>query len=47
MSSQVSSKPNIIFITVDDLNDYVEGYDGHPQILTPNLNLLKSKGYLF
>ena len=26
---------NIIFITIDDLNDYVEGFDGHPQTRNP------------
>ncbi|MCB0796462.1 MAG: hypothetical protein KDB85_02460, partial [Chitinophagales bacterium] len=29
-----AQQPNIIFITIDDLNDYVEGFDGHPQTET-------------
>ena len=40
-------KPNIIFIVLDDLNDYVEGFGGHPQVETPNLLLLSQKGISF
>ena len=25
-------KPNILFIVLDDLNDYVEGFGGHMQV---------------
>lgn len=41
------SKPNIIFITVDDLNDWVGVLEGHPQVKTPSIDLLASKGMLF
>jgi len=40
-------KPNIIFIVLDDLNDYVEGFGGHPQVETPNLFALQQKGTSF
>jgi arylsulfatase A-like enzyme len=40
-------KPNIILIVFDDLNDYVEGYGGHPQVETPNLFALQQKGTTF
>ncbi len=40
-------KPNIIFIVFDDLNDYVEGFGGHPQVETPNLFALEQKGISF
>lgn len=30
--------PNVLFIAVDDLNDWVGVLDGHPQVLTPNIN---------
>ena len=40
-------KPNIIFIVLDDLNDYVEGFGGHPQAETPNLFALEQKGISF
>ena len=30
-------KPNILLIMVDDLNDYNEDLNGHPQVITPNI----------
>ncbi|MBK7567059.1 MAG: sulfatase-like hydrolase/transferase [Bacteroidetes bacterium] len=45
--SQTASKPNIILIIVDDLNDYVEGFNGQTQITTPNINFLIENGYQF
>lgn len=40
-------KPNILFISVDDLNDWIEPLGGHPQSITPNLNRLAARGTLF
>ena len=40
-------RPNVLFIAVDDLNDWIEGLSGHPQSRTPNLNRLARKGVLF
>ena len=34
---QVTEKPNIIIIMFDDLNDWVTGFNGHPQSSTPNI----------
>jgi arylsulfatase A-like enzyme len=34
----VNSKPNVLFISIDDLNDWIEPLGGHPQALTPNIN---------
>lgn len=42
-----SEKPNILFIIIDDLNDYVEGFNGHPQTITPNFVELQSMGVTF
>lgn len=42
-----STKPNVLFIVVDDLNDYVEGFGGHPQTITPNFVELQSMGVTF
>ncbi len=39
--------PNILFIAVDDLNDWVGCLSGHPQTLTPNLDKLAARGTLF
>ena len=32
--------PNILFVAIDDLNDWVEPLGGHPQAKTPNLSRL-------
>ena len=40
-------QPNVILIICDDLNDYVEGFDGHPQTQTPNIARLSKTGVTF
>ena len=40
-------KPNVLFIAVDDLNDWVGCLGGHPQAKTPNIDSLASAGVLF
>ena len=40
-------RPNILFIAVDDLNDWVGCLGGHPQAKTPHIDKLASKGVLF
>lgn len=42
-----SQRPNVIFIISDDLNDMIEGYGGHPQVITPNLAKLAATGTSF
>ena len=42
-----SSPQNILFIAVDDLNDWVGTLGGHPQALTPNMDKLAERGLLF
>ena len=39
--------PNVLFIAVDDLNDWIEPLGGHPQARTPNLSRLADEGVLF
>jgi arylsulfatase A-like enzyme len=39
--------PNILFIAVDDLNDWVGCLDGDSQTHTPNIDRLASRGMLF
>lgn len=41
------TKPNILFIAIDDLNDWVGCLDGHPQAHTPNIDRLAARGMLF
>ena len=49
MSSAVrcDERPNVLFIAVDDLNDWVGCIEGHPQAKTPNLDRLAARGVLF
>jgi arylsulfatase A-like enzyme len=41
------SKPNVLFISVDDLNDWIGCLGGHPQAKTPNIDRLAASGVLF
>ncbi len=41
------NKPNVLFIAVDDLNDWVGCLKGHPQVQTPNIDRLAAMGTLF
>lgn len=41
------SRPNVLFIAIDDLNDWVGCYGGHPQVKTPNIDRLAKRGVLF
>lgn len=41
------SKPNVIFIICDDLNDYQGVFGGHPQAITPNIDKLAASGVQF
>ena len=42
-----SDRPNVLFIAVDDLNDWVGCLGGHPQAKTPNIDALAKKGVFF
>ncbi|MCB1208553.1 MAG: sulfatase-like hydrolase/transferase [Verrucomicrobiales bacterium] len=41
------AKPNVLFISMDDLNDWIGCLGGHPQTKTPNLDRLAKSGVLF
>ena len=41
------SRPNVLFISVDDLNHWVGHLDGHPGTKTPNIDRLASEGVTF
>jgi len=45
--SHAADKPNVLFIAVDDLNDWIGCMKGHPQALTPNMDRLAARGVLF
>lgn len=42
-----AAKPNILFILIDDLNDWIGALDGHPQAKTPHIDRLAARGMLF
>jgi len=41
------AKQNILFIAIDDLNDWIGCLGGHPQAKTPNIDRLAQQGMLF
>lgn len=43
----VTAKSNILFIAIDDLNDWIGCLGGHPQAQTPNIDRLAKQGVLF
>ena len=47
MPSKSRAKPNVLFIAIDDLNDWVGCLGGHPQAITPNMDRLAARGIVF
>jgi len=45
--SDAAKRPNVLFISMDDLNDWIGCMGGHPQTITPNLDRLAESGILF
>ncbi len=41
------AKPNVLFIAIDDLNDWTGCLGGHPDVKTPHLDRLAARGVLF
>ncbi len=41
------ASPNVVLITIDDLNDWTGCLGGHPQAQTPHLDALAARGMLF
>lgn len=44
LTAVATEKPNVLFIAVDDLNDWVGCFGGNPQVKTPNLDRLAENG---
>lgn len=42
-----SDRPNVLFIAIDDLNDWVEPLRGHHMVKTPHMNRLAEAGTTF
>ena len=45
--AKAPERPNVLFIAVDDLNDWVGFLGGHPQVKTPNMDRLAKRGMAF
>ena len=41
------TRPNILFIAIDDQNDWIGCLDGHPQVKTPHIDSLAERGTVF
>ena len=47
LSSASAERPNVLFIAIDDLNDWTGKLGGHPQARTPNLDRLADQSVWF
>ncbi len=47
LSNLHAERPNILFIAIDDMNDWTGFLGGHPQAKTPNMDALAKKGVNF
>jgi len=47
LSADTAAKPNVLFIAIDDLNDWVGCLAGHPDVKTPHMDRLARRGVLF
>ena len=45
--NSIEKPPNIVLIMMDDMNDYPEVFNGHPQAKTPNIKKLANSGISF
>ena len=46
-TADATDRPNILIISIDDLNDWTGCLGGHPQAKTPNIDRLAKRGTLF
>ena len=46
-TGQAAHKPNVLFLSIDDLNDWIGPMSGHPQALTPNIDRLAKRSVVF
>ncbi len=45
--AEANAPPNVLFISIDDLNDWLGCYGGHPQVKTPHIDALATRGVTF
>ncbi|MDA1016688.1 MAG: sulfatase [Planctomycetota bacterium] len=46
-STARADKPNVLFIAIDDQNDWIGCLNGHPQVKTPHIDKLAARGTVF
>jgi arylsulfatase A-like enzyme len=46
-AAEDGARPNVLFIAVDDLNDWISCLGGHPDCKTPHIDALAARGVLF
>ena len=42
-----AERPNVLFVSLDDMNDWMGCYGGHPDAQTPNIDRLSKRAMLF
>ena len=47
LSAIGAGRPHVLFVAVDDLNDWIGCLGGHAQARTPNMDRLAARGILF
>jgi arylsulfatase A-like enzyme len=43
----IAAPPNVLFVSLDDMNDWLGCYGGHPDVKSPSIDRLASRGVLF
>jgi len=47
LAPHAAAQPNVLFLAIDDLNDWVGPLQGHPQVKTPAMDRLAARGTTF
>jgi arylsulfatase A-like enzyme len=47
VAADTAARPNVLFVAVDDLNDWTGSLGGHPGAITPNIDRLSGEGVRF
>lgn len=47
VTASAKEPPNVLFVAIDDLNDWIGAFGGHPQVITPHIDKLAEEGVLF